>query len=116
MFLDALNTPEYALTKEDEAKFFEVTDFIYEEFDVALGNRILRQINVLVPTFVACGGTKEEALDFMLSRKLIYKLEGRFEDYIKVRLKQLLGLLAKVYGAGTFKMSEKAINLLIKKL
>lgn len=116
LFAEADARAENALTKEDYRKFGTVSDFIYDEFDIAFGNRVLNQIAVLVPTFVACGGVKEDALDFLLARKILVKLEGRFEDYIKPKLKELLALLASVYGAGVFKKSEKAVNNLLRKL
>ena len=104
------------MNREDYNKFETITNFIYEEFDLTFGNRILNQIEVLVPTYLACGGTKEEILDFLLTRKVLAKLEGRFEEYVKNSLKQLLNVLAKTYGKGVFKLSEKQINSMIRKL
>ena len=104
------------MTEEDYAKFETITNFVYEKFDVSFGNRILNQIELLVPTFLACGGKKEDVLDFLLSRKVLAKLEGRFEEYVKPSLKQLLALLEKVYGAKTFAKSEHIINTMIKRL
>ena len=116
LYNEALSNKDYLMTSEDHAKFQSVADYIYEVFDVAFGNRILKQIDTLVPVFIACGGKKEDALDFLLSRKIITKLEGRFEDYVKNGLKRLLALINKTYGAGVFKRSEKEINSLIRKL
>lgn len=104
------------LNDAENEKFQRVSDFIYEQFDVTFGNRIANQISEIVPVFVACGGTKEDALDFILSRKVISKLEGRFEEYVKDALKELLNVLSKEYGAGVLKRSEKVINSLIRRL
>ncbi len=116
LFAEALQVDEYRFTAEDAEKFTAVTGYIYDTFDIAFGNRVLNQIETLVPTYIACGGTKEEALDFILASKVLVKLEGRFEDYIKEGLKKVLAMLSSQYGAGTFKRSEKAINNLLKKL
>lgn len=116
LYEDAKNIKENHMTKEDYDKLKVVTDFIYEQFDVTFGNRILNQIDVLVPIFIATGGKKEDILDFLLTRKVLVKIEGRFEEYVKNALKQLLAQLAKTYGKGTFKRSEKAINNMIKRL
>ena len=116
MFKDASAIEENHLTKEDLQKFNAVTDYIYEEFDVAFGNRILNQIETIVPLYIALGGKKEEILDFMLTRKVLCKLEGRFEDFVKPALKNLLVLLDKTYGKGDFPNSAAYINKLIKKL
>ena len=113
---EASTHKEYQLTEKDYENFQKVCDFIYEEFDITFGNRVMNQISLLVPTFMACGGKKEDALDFLLSRKIIVKLEGRFEEYIKGGLKQLLQLLEKTYGSHTFEKSEKAIHNLMRKL
>lgn len=116
LFKDASAIEENHLTKEDLQKFNTITDYIYDEFDVAFGNRILNQIETIVPLYIALGGKKEEILDFMLTRKVICKLEGRFEDFVKPALKNLLVLLDKTYGKGNFPNSAAYINKLIKKL
>lgn len=116
LFKDASAIEENHLTKEDLQKFNTITDYIYDEFDVAFGNRILNQIETIVPLYIALGGKKEEILDFMLTRKVVCKLEGRFEDFVKPALKNLLVLLDKTYGKGNFPNSAAYINKLIKKL
>lgn len=116
LFASALSNSDNKLTKADLEKFEKITSFIYDEFDVTFGNRILNQIETIVPIYIACGGRKDEILDFMLTRKVIVKLEGRFEEYVKPALKKLLALLTKTYGEGSFKRSEHLINRLIKKL
>ncbi|MCH5163792.1 MAG: hypothetical protein J1F36_02115 [Clostridiales bacterium] len=116
LFNEAVANSANAFTSDDFNKFSKVTGYIYDTFDVAVGNRVLNQISIMVPTYVACGGSKEEVLDFILARKVISKLEGRFEDYLKDGLKQLMSVLENVYGAGTFARSEKAIQNLLKKL
>ena len=112
----AKNEDTNRMNDADYAKFTKITDYIYDQFDLTFGNRILNQIENLVPIFVACGGTKEDALDFLLSRKVIYKLEGRFEEYVKGALKELLALIEKTYGASVLKRSEKTIQSLMRRL
>ncbi len=116
LYDEAISRVDYQLTQSELDKFMSVCDFIYENLDVAIGNRIVKQIEELVPTFVACGGKKEDALDFLLTRKVIVKLEGRFEEYVKDSLKRLLVVLEKTYGAGVFAKSERLIRQLLRKL
>ena len=116
LYEEALNNKEFALSEDDLARFTRISDYIYEKFDVTFGNRILNQIEIIVPTFVASGGRKEDALDFLLSRKLISKLEGRFEEYVKPALKKLLELMDATYGEKDFARSKHVINTLIKRL
>ena len=116
LYEEALSIDDNKMTEEDYEKFETITDFIYEKFDLTFGNRILNQIETLVPTYIACGGKKEEVLDFLLTRKVLAKLEGRFEEYVKPSLKQLLALINKTYGSKAFARSEKAINAMIRRL
>ena len=116
LYQEALNNPSYQMTKGDYDKFQTVCDFIYDKFDITFGNRILNQIAKLVPVFVASGGTKEDAIDFIVSRKIISKIEGRFEEYVKGALKDLLTLITKTYGIDVLYRSEKVIQSLIRRL
>jgi len=116
MYAEALAVKENAMTDDDYKKFEALTEFVYEQFDITFGNRILTQIDNLVPVYIACGGKKEEILDFLFERKILYKLEGRFEEYVKNALKQLQVLIHKTYGAGVFTRSERTINSLMRRL
>ena len=116
LYKEAKDNKANYMTKEDYEKLNTITSFVYDQFDVTFGNRILNQIDTLVPVFIACGGKKEDIIDFLLTRKVLVKIEGRFEEYVKNALKQLLTLLNKTYGKGVFKRSEKAINNMIRRL
>lgn len=116
LYDEAIADQKNCMTANDREKLDALSEFVYEQFDIAFGNRIMTQIEKLVPTYIACGGTKEEILDFMFAQKVLVKLEGRFEEYVKGALNQLLQLLAQTYGPGVFKRSEKTIRNFIRKL
>lgn len=116
LFDTAAMETDAEMNNSDYEKLNIITSFIYEQFDLTFGNRIQTQIDTIVPIFIACGGTKESVLDFLLERKVISKLEGRFEEYVKPSLKQLLQLITKTYGAGVLARCEKTINKLIRRL
>ena len=116
LYNEALATEENALNDEDYAKMNAVCDYVYEQFGIAIGNRILNQIQTITPVFVAAGGSKEAALDFMLSKKLISKVEGRFEEYVKEALEGLVALLGRIYGPGVMKRCESVANAIMRTL
>ena len=116
LFDKALGNIDYQMTRADFEKLEVITNYIYDKFDITFGNRILTQINNVVPVFVACGGKKEDALDFLLSRKVISKIEGRFEDYVKGALKELLVLMEKTYGSGVLRRSERTVQSIMRRL
>ena len=54
-----------------------VNNMDYEKFDITFGNRIANQLEKFVPVYIACGGTVDEAIDIMFSRKVLRKLENK---------------------------------------
>jgi len=116
LFEEAKANKADEMTMADYEKFYALTDFIYERFDVGFGNRMLNQISSFVPLFVEAGGKKVEAIDFLFARKILSKLDGRLEDYIKQGLLDLETLIKKLYGEDSFPITAKYINLLIKRL
>ena len=116
LYDEAIADPELQLTEEDYDKLRQVLDYAVDKFDIAIGNRILNQINKIVPVFCACGGTKDEAIDFMLAKKLVFKVEGRFEEHIKDSLQGLIDMLYKLYGNGTMPRTVKTAKAIMKLL
>ncbi len=116
LFAEAINEETNQLSMEEYKKFKTLTDYTYDMFEITFGNRIMRQIQLFVPVYVACGGKKEEALDFMFARKVVSKLEGRFEDYIKDGLLDLKTLIVMTYGENTFLQTNHMIDKLLRKL
>ena len=113
---EAMSRKENLLTDSERTKFMKLTMFIAETFDLAFGNRIMNQIDRFVPVFVALGGTKEAALDLMLSRKILRKLDGHFESFVKNGLVKLTRYLQQNYGKDVFKESEALIEKYNRKL
>ncbi len=116
MLKDAANNQANRLTQKDIDNIDKIAEFVYDRFDVTVGNRILNQIENVVPVFVAAGGSKEDALDFMLCKKLLFKLEGRFEDYVKSALEELTELIGAVYGKGTLVRCERQLQKIMRTL
>lgn len=116
LFDTAIRTEEYRLTPAELQKFVDLSNFVYDLFEIRFGNRIMNQITSFVPAYVGLGGTKEEAIDIMFARKVLHKLEGRFEDYIKDGLIRLQSKIAQVYGHGVLEETEELMGQLLKKL
>ena len=116
LFQEAKSNSAYVLTDLDIAKFNELAEFVYELFEIRFGNRIMNQILNFVPVYVALGGKKEEAIDIMFCRKVLHKLDGRFEEYIREGLVRLQTKIEQLYGAGALADTENMIRRLIKKL
>lgn len=115
LFNEAMNDPEKCLTDAERNKFEDLCEFVKDRFEVLFGNRIMVQIEKFVPVFVALGGTKEEALDFMFAKKILRKLDGKFQEYQLEELLELNNYLAKAYGKGVFYETERIIKKMTKR-
>ena len=60
--------------------------------------------------------TKNIEEKYDLKAKLVAKLEGRFEDYVKDALSGLIQLLHKTYGVGVLSRTEKTAATIMRAL
>ena len=103
---------EYALTKRGRSHIKEIDKFISDTFSITFGNRIRRQMENYVPIYIACGGTEEEAIDDILAKKVLRKLESQNPIYIKAKADDLINKLNEVFGKDKMPVSEATIRKL----
>ena len=106
-FLDENNLTQVAFAKTIGIKQSQVSEWlkgkakpgydILKQMDITFGNRMKMQLEIFVPVYVECGGTKKEAIDYFLAHKILRKLEGTYESYILSSLKELYEYLQKEY-------------------
>ena len=75
-------------------------------FKLAFGNRILKKLKIFIPTYVACGGTDLDGLDFIFTNKILKKFESLNIAFLRDELKQLNTKLDTLFGKGSFKMAQ----------
>ena len=101
---------EYALTKRGRSHIKEFDKYLSETFQVTFGNRIRRQIEKYVPIYIACGGKEEEALDDMLAKKVLRKLESQNPIYIKAKADDLINKLNEIFGKDKMPVCEAVVK------
>ena len=78
---------------KSEAHFREMLsnldEWVRDLFQITFGNRIANQLEKFVPVYLACGGSVDEAVDVMFSRKVLRKLEGIYDEKTKENLADL---------------------------
>ena len=79
----------------------ELDDYVIKKFRVAFGNRIMKQLKIFVPVYVACGGTVEEGIDHMLATKVFRKFESLNLSLIRDEIKGLINYLNTIFGKNT---------------
>ena len=72
--------------------------YVIEHFRVAFGNRIIKQLNIFVPVYVACGGTEIDGLDYLLATKVFRKFESLNLGLIRDEIRGLITFMDKLFG------------------
>ena len=84
-----------------------------ETFGVTFGNRIRRQIGEYVSVYIGCGGTELEALDDIIAKKVLRKLEAQNPVYVKSKAEELSSKLNEVFGQGMCPVSDEYVRKLV---
>ena len=82
----------------NEKRLRELDGYLIEHFRITFGNRIMKQIRTYVPVYVACGGKEIEALDDILAKKVMRKLEMQNPVYVKRSADDLCAFLDETFG------------------
>ncbi|MBR5601438.1 MAG: hypothetical protein IKW24_02305 [Clostridia bacterium] len=88
------------VTEEELDKIAKLDMYVIQKFRVAFGNRIMKQLCIFVPVYVACGGTATEAIDYLLATKVFRKFEALNLSLIRDEIKGLINYLDQLYGKG----------------
>ena len=92
----------------------KLDEFVQENFKIAFGNRIMKQIKTFVPVYVACGNSELDGLDYMICTKIFKKFEALNLPFLKKELEGLIALIQKLYGKESFKESIAYLRDLLK--
>ncbi len=96
MVKDALVT--YEMTDRNRRRIAELDSYMIENFHISFGNRIMKQINTYVPLMLACGGDEVAAIDDILAKKVLRKLETCNPIYVKNSAEAFRNYLDELFG------------------
>jgi len=105
---------KYPVSEDTLQKLDTLDYYVIENFRLAFGNRILKQIKDFIPVYVACGGTETDGLDYMLTYKIFRKFEGLNIAFMADNLKKLIAQLEKHFGKGKMPLAKAYIERLMK--
>ncbi|MGN0585587.1 MAG: hypothetical protein ACI4JD_09055 [Ruminococcus sp.] len=105
---------EYPISQENLKKIQHLDLWVIEKLRVAFGNRILKQMNLFVPVYVACGGDELEGIDYVLATKIFRKFEALNLAMLRDELKELCTYLQKLFGKNSMKESIAYLERLQK--
>ena len=107
LFKDAF--AKYPISQENLKKIQQLDLWVIEKLRVAFGNRILKQMNLFVPVYVACGGEELEGIDYVLATKIFRKFESLNLAMLREELRELCVYMNKSFGKN--KMNESIAYL-----
>ena len=86
--------------------------YVIKKFRVAFGNRIIKQLKIFVPVYVACGGDPLEGIDHILATKVFRKFEMLNLALIRDEIKGLINYLNTLFGKDKMKSSIEFLDRL----
>lgn len=90
----------YAMSDANEKKVLSLDRFLIERFHLSFGNRIVRQMHDYIPIYMACGGAEEDAIDDILCKKVLRKLEAQNPTYVRNSVDDLIKRINELFGEG----------------
>ena len=113
LFADAKQ--KHPLSEDMEQKISEMDDYVIKHFRIAFGNRIVKQMRDFVATYVECGGTEVDGVDYYIARKILRKFEQLNLAYIRDEIDGFIDFLNKEFGKENFNECKEYL-LRLKKL
>ena len=103
---------EHEVSRRNQARLAELDKYLIKHFHITFGNRIMKQIKTYIPVYVSCGGDELTALDDILAKKVIRKLETQNPIYLRNAAEGLIAYLDELFGADKMLLCKEYIHRL----
>ena len=101
---------EYDVSRRNQKRLEMFDKYLIEHYHITFGNRIMKQIRTYIPVYIACGGEELAALDDILSKKVIRKLESQNPIYFRNTAQDLIAYMDELFGADNMPLCKDYIN------
>ena len=105
---------EYEISYRNKKRLEALDEYLIAHFHVTFGNRIMKQILTYIPVYIACGGEELFALDDILSKKVIRKLESQNPIYFKNAADGLIAYMDDLFGAENMTLCKEHIKRILR--
>ena len=105
---------EYEISYRNKKRLEMLDEYLISHFHVTFGNRIMKQITTYIPVYIACGGDELFALDDILSKKVIRKLESQNPIYFKNASDGLIAYIDDLFGAENMNLCKEHIKRILR--
>ena len=101
---------KYALSQRNLRRIRQLDRYLIEHFQITFGNRIMQQIRNYVPVIVACGGSELSAIDDILAKKVLRKLEAKNLVYVRSAAPGLVAYLDELFGEDRMALCKEYVH------
>ena len=105
----------HPLTDDMSKKIDDMDDYVIKHFRIAFGNRIVKQMKDFVATYMECGGSEVDGVDYYIARKILRKFEQLNLAYIRDEIDGFVDFLDKNFGKEHFNECKEYL-LRLKKM
>ena len=103
---------DYEITDRNLRRISKLDEYLIETFRITFGNRIMKQIKGYVPVMIACGGSELGAIDDILSKKVLRKLEAQNPVYVKSMAENVCNYLDELFGQDAMPLCKEYMHRL----
>jgi hypothetical protein len=100
---------QYAMTDRNLRRIRDLDQYLIKNFNITFGNRIMRQMMDYVPVVIACGGQELTAIDDILSKKVLRKLEAKNLAYVKSEAQSLVNYMDELFGENALSQCKRYV-------
>ena len=101
---------EFKISDRNLRRIRKLDEYMIAKFQITFGNRIMKQIKTYVPVLVACGGSEIEAIDDILSRKVLRKLESKNPVYVRAAAEEFCNYIDDLFGTDKMPLCKETIR------
>ena len=103
---------EYEISRRNMKRLEALDKYLIDHFHITFGNRIMKQIKTYIPVYISCGGEELEALDDILSKKVLRKLETQNPIYLRNSAEGLLQYFDELFGQDSMPLCKAFVHRL----
>lgn len=105
---------EYKISEETFGLIKEFDAHIRENFKISFGNRIMKQLKLFVPVYMACGGTELGGVDFIITSKILRKFNALNLPFLHKELNALIEFFNDKFGENNMPYCVDYVKELLK--
>ena len=101
---------EYGITGRKLRQVKNLDKYMITNFHITFGNRIMKQLKEYVSSYIACGGREDEAIDDMIAKKIMRKLETQNPVYVRNAIDGLCAYIDEEFGEDKLTLTKEYLR------